>query len=240
MAATPVQANLDPSRDVLWLALQGCLLTKKTTGRSFPCLAVDLGDKNRPGTAVLRAPGQPTHTVVMPTAAVVGLEAPPLQQAPGNAYWKAALAARSYVVSTLKGGLSVEQVGIAVNAENGRTQDQLHIHLDCIKPNVRAALQRHSHRLREAWIGFPVRLERSYFMARRIDAAEVNSFNPFAALMQLPGREPDLRMTSFAIIPDAHTDRSKNFIMLAYRAPKAHAEMLLDHSCAAIQKTASQ
>lgn len=57
---TPAQASLDPSRDVLWIALKGCLVTKKTTGRAFPYLAVDLGDQDRPGTAVLRAFGQPT------------------------------------------------------------------------------------------------------------------------------------------------------------------------------------
>lgn len=237
VAASPAQASPDPYRDVLWVALQGCLLTKKTTGRAFPCLTVDLGDKDRPGTAVLRAPGQSTHTVVMPTTAVVGLEAPELQQAAGNAYWKAALAARSYVVSALAGRLPVEQVGLAVNAENGRTQDQLHIHLDCIRSSVRASLQRHSHRLRETWIGFPGLLEGRSFLARRINADEVDSFNPFAALMQLPGRLPDLRATSFAIIPDAHTGLGKGFVMLAYRATKAHAEMLLDHSCAAEQTT---
>ncbi|WP_244479669.1 CDP-diacylglycerol diphosphatase [Methylobacterium sp. Leaf111] len=232
MVAIPALANLNPYRDVLWVALQGCLLTNKTTGRAFPCLAVDLGDKERPGTAVLRAPGQPTHTVVMPTAPVAGLEAPQLQQAAGNVYWKAALAARSYVLSALGGRLPVEQIGVAVNAENGRTQDQLHIHLDCIKPTVEAALRRYAPHLRATWTAFAVRLEWSYFMARRIDAAEVDSFNPFAALMQLPGRNPDLRTTSFAVFAASPDDPNKGYYMLAYQAPKAHAEMLLDHGCA--------
>lgn len=239
-AAPPAHAALDPSRDVLWIALQGCLLTKKTTGRSFPCLSVDLGDKDRPGTAVLRAPGQPTHTVVMPTAAVVGLEAPQLQQAAGNTYWKAALAARSYVVSALGGRLPVEQVGLAVNSVGGRSQDQLHIHLDCIRPTVRTALQRYSSRMRESWAAFPTPLVGGRFLVRRIDAAAVDSFNPFAALRQLPGRASDLRSTSFAVIAREQNDPDKGFYMLAYRSPEAHAEMLLDHSCSGVQKAVSQ
>ncbi|MGG3813769.1 CDP-diacylglycerol diphosphatase, partial [Methylorubrum rhodesianum] len=83
----PAKAAPSPERHVLRVALEACILAKKVTSRTFPCLAVDLGDKDRAGTAVLRAPGQPTHTVVMPTAAVSGLEAPMLQGPAGAAYW---------------------------------------------------------------------------------------------------------------------------------------------------------
>jgi CDP-diacylglycerol pyrophosphatase len=72
----PAFAAPDPSRDVLWAALKTCVAAKKLTNRTFPCLDVDLGDKERPGTAVLRAPGELTHIVVMPTDTVPGLEAP--------------------------------------------------------------------------------------------------------------------------------------------------------------------
>jgi CDP-diacylglycerol pyrophosphatase len=175
----------------------------------------------------------------MPTASVIGLEAPQLQQAAGNAYWRAALAARSYVVSALRGRLPVEQVGLAVNSVGGRSQDQLHIHLDCIQPTVRAALKRHSHRLRETWSALPVPLV-GHFLVRRINAAEVDSFNPFAALMHLPGQVPDLRAMSFAVIAREQNDPDKGFYMLAYRSRKAHAEKLLDHGCSAVSETASQ
>ena len=75
----PAAIAADPTRDVLWVALQGCVLAKRATGRSFPCLSVDLGDGERPGTAVLRVPSRRTHMVVMPTDNVSGIEAPVLQ-----------------------------------------------------------------------------------------------------------------------------------------------------------------
>ncbi len=87
LACLPARAAPDLSRDVLWVALQGCLLNKRTTGRAFPCLSVDPGERGRPGTAVLRAPGEPTHLVVMPTDDVVGVEAPALQTPKGAFYW---------------------------------------------------------------------------------------------------------------------------------------------------------
>ncbi|MCJ2008235.1 CDP-diacylglycerol diphosphatase, partial [Methylobacterium sp. J-092] len=87
LAASPIplHATGDPSRDVLWAALKTCVLAKTLADRTFPCLDVDLGDKDRPGTAVLRAPGEPTHVVVMPTDTVAGLEAPVLRGARGIA-----------------------------------------------------------------------------------------------------------------------------------------------------------
>lgn len=227
----PAQAEPYPNRNVLWLALQGCIIAKKTADRSFPCLSVDLGGQDHPGTAVLRAPGQPTHTVVMPTTAVVGVEAPQLQQSAGNAYWRAALAARSYVTDALAGKLTVEGVGLAVNSVGGRSQDQLHIHLDCIEPAVRVALQRHSQRVHSTWAAFPVPLHGSRYFAKRIAASEVDSFNPFAALMQLPGHSADLRSTSFAAFSIQGSKLDKGFYLLAYRSPNAHAEKLLDHQC---------
>ncbi len=50
--AFPAAAGPDPTRDVLWMALKTCVLAKKVANRTFPCLSVDLGGEDRPGTAV--------------------------------------------------------------------------------------------------------------------------------------------------------------------------------------------
>ena len=236
----PAQALPNPPRDVLWTALQGCILAKKTLGQTFPCLAVDLGSKEHPGTAVLRAPGQPTHTVVIPTANVIGLEAPELQSSSGAAYWRAAVAARSYVTDALKGRLPVEEVGMAVNSAGGRSQDQLHIHLDCIKLSVRTALQRYRPSMKSQWAPLPIAFDGSRFFAMRIGVAEAAGFNPFSALTRLPGGPTNLRATSLAVISTPQHEPDKGFYVLAHRAPGSHSEKLLDHSCAAASRSAAR
>ncbi|WP_336489778.1 CDP-diacylglycerol diphosphatase [Methylobacterium nigriterrae] len=230
----PVAA--EATRQVLWVALQACVLAKKTTGRTFPCLAVDLGTSDRPGTAVLRAPGQPTHTVVMPTEHIIGLEAPELQGQNGNIYWRAALAARHYVTDALHGAASIGDVGLAVNSEGGRSQDQLHIHLDCVQPSVRLALQAYARSIHHTWAAMPIALQGSRFFAMRVEAAEIESFNPFAALVRLPGRQPDLSQTSFAAISESADDPNAAVFLLAYRAAAAYAEKLLDPTCSGTAK----
>lgn len=234
-AVTPVPAAVaaNPTRDVLWVALQGCLITKKTTGRSFPCLAVDLGDAGHPGTAVLRAPGQPTHTVVMPTDTVSGIEAPVLQGPRGLAYWRAALAARQAVSDTLPGRLPVDAVGLEVNSVGGRSQDQLHIHLDCMQPSVMAALTAQGAAVDGTWAPFPAPLAGETYMAMRVPAGAVEHVNPFAALARVPGWQGRLHDASFAAVADPSGDPRGGLILLAYRAPDASAEELMDHRCRA-------
>jgi CDP-diacylglycerol pyrophosphatase len=228
----PASAAPDPSRDVLWAALKTCVLAKRIANRTFPCLSVDLGDTERPGSAVLRAPGEPTHIVVMPTDTVAGLEAPILRGPSGIAYWRAALAARPFVSDVLKGRLTPEAVGLAVNSARGRSQDQLHIHLDCLKPSVLAALKAHGRQIRTAWSRFPVPLAGDRYFALRVPEAEAARFNPFAALHTLPGGRPNLHRTSFAAVATLPGDPEPGFLLLAYRVPSASAEDVMDHSCA--------
>ena len=227
----PLAAAPDPSRDVLWAALKTCVLAKRLANRTFPCLSVDLGDGERPGTAVLRAPGEPTHSVLMPTDTVAGLEAPVLRGPRGAAYWRAALAARPFVADVFKGKLPLDAVGLAVNSARGRSQDQLHIHLDCLRPSVLAALKAQGRQIRRTWSRFPVALAGDRYFALRVPEAEAERFNPFAALHGLPGARPDLHRTSFAAVATPPGDPEPGFILLAYRAPSASAEDVMDHSC---------
>lgn len=235
---SPLAAAPDPSRDVLWAALKTCVLAKRLANRTFPCLSVDLGDGARPGTAVLRAPGEPTHSVVMPTDTVAGLEAPVLRGPRGAAYWRAALAARPFVSDVFKGKLPPAAVGLAVNSARGRSQDQLHIHLDCMRPSVLAALKAHDRQIRRTWSRFPVPLAGDHYYALRVPEAQAAQFNPFAALHGLPGARPDLHRTSFAAVATQPGDPEPGYILLAYRAPSASAEDVLDHSCAVVDRGA--
>ncbi len=92
MAAVPAAAAPDPSRDVCGRR-EDLRARQAARQPDLPCLSVDLGDADRPGSAVLRAPGEPTHSVVMPTDTVAGWRhrscagrgAPPTGGAPGGA-----------------------------------------------------------------------------------------------------------------------------------------------------------
>ncbi|MCJ2009845.1 CDP-diacylglycerol diphosphatase, partial [Methylobacterium sp. J-092] len=67
------------------------------------------------------------------------------------------------------------------------------------------------------------------YLALRVTAAEAERFNPFAALVRLPGRR-DLRQTSLAAVATPAGDPDPGYYVLAYRAPRASAEDLMDHT----------
>ncbi|WP_336488906.1 CDP-diacylglycerol diphosphatase [Methylobacterium nigriterrae] len=219
------------SRDMLWVVTSSCVTAKRVVGRPFPCLDVRLGSDGEPGFVVLRAPPARTEVVVVPTDRIAGLEVEALRAAPGAAYWQAALAARHYVTDALKGGLALADVAMAVNSQGGRTQDQLHIHLDCVQPAVREALRMHAASFGPAWAPLPFSLAGKRYFGLRIGAEAASRFNPFESLARLPG-PAGLRRTSLAVVSTPPGSADPGFFVLAHRAPYSEAETLLDHDCA--------
>ncbi|WP_287748770.1 CDP-diacylglycerol diphosphatase [Methylobacterium sp.] len=218
-------------RDALWLVVRSCVGAERLVGSPFPCVRVSPGSAAGPGTALVRPPGARSHLLVVPTTPVSGIEDPVLQGEPGLAYWRAALEARPLVVAALKGRLPLNDVAMAVNSKGGRSQDQLHIHLDCVDPSVRAALDAHARAIGATWTRLPFGLKGGRYDGLRVDAAKARDFNPFAALSRLPPVRGGLRATSLAVVATAADDPRPGFIVLARQAPRAHAEALLDHGC---------
>lgn len=227
------------TRDTLWVVTRTCVAAQSTFGKPFPCLRVDPGSAENPGFAVLKAPLLKTEVVVMPTAKVVGLEETSLRGPAGAAYWRAAMEARLHVTEALKGRLDRRDVAMAVNSRGGRSQDQLHIHLDCVRPAVRAALHANAGTFTGEWRPLPFPLEDERYYGRLIPAAALDGLNPFAELARLPGPH-DLRRTSLAMVDTAADDPVQGAYLLAYRAGDSHAEWLLDHHCTMADATAAR
>lgn len=227
------------TRDTLWVVTRACVAAQSTFGKPFPCLSVDLGGADKPGFAVLKAPLLKTEVVVMPVAKVVGLEDPSLRGPTGNAYWRAAVKARFHVTDALKGGIALQDVGMAVNSRGGRSQDQLHIHLECVRQDVRAALRAHTGAFGRDWRPLPFPLVGQRYYGKLIPAAALDGLNPFAELARLPGPH-DLRRTSVAMVGTSADDPVQGAYLLAYRAGDSHAERLLDHDCTLAGKTTAR
>src|SRR5690348_12913583 len=178
-------------REALWVVLQSCVVAQKTAGIPFPCLAVNLASGGGAGYAVLRAPFSATRVLVVPIDRVTGIESPVLQRADASASWRAALDARRYVTDALGGRIPLSEVALAVNSSVGRSQDQLHLHLDCMKPAVRAAVQRHAPLFTARWTPLKVPLEGARYYGLKVPASQADEFNPFASLNNLPGARRD-------------------------------------------------
>ncbi len=226
-------------REALWVVLQSCLVAQNTAGIPFPCLAVNLASNSAPGYAVLRAPFSATRVLVVPTERVEGLESPILQRTDATAYWRAALGARHFVADALGGQIPLSEVALAVNSSVGRSQDQLHIHLDCLKPSVRSALQQHASAFTARWTPLKVPLEGARYFGLKVGASQAEGFNPFASLASLPGPR-NLHATSLAVVSAPANDPRGGFYILAYRGRRSPVEKLLDRTCSEASRSAAR
>ncbi len=226
----------DPS--ALWRIVHDrCVPDEEQSHDPAPCALVDLSAGEARGYVVLKDLVGATQFLVLPTARLGGIESPALLAADAPNYMQDAWAARSFVEARAPRPLSREDVSLAVNSVFGRSQDQLHIHIDCIDPNVRAALARHLDAVGEVWKPFPEALSGHAYIARRVLASDLVGINPFLLLAEAA---PDTRahMGDYTLfLAGASFAGKPGFILLADRADPLRgdfgsSESLQDHACA--------
>ncbi|QDD92071.1 CDP-diacylglycerol pyrophosphatase [Pseudomonas oryzihabitans] len=209
-----------------------CVPDARLTGSALPCRQVVA----HPGFAVLRAPGEGQHFILVPLRPLRGLESPALWQ-PGQPNWFGlAWRQRWYLSAWGPAPVADDLVGLALNAPSGRSQDQLHVHLACVRPAIRRQLWRLAPELDEHWRTLPVSLAGGRYQARRLSEAQLLAPDFFAALAAHPPYPlPDPRL-SLAVVALPSSAASRTFLLLAGRAgsqpgDQGSAERLLAPEC---------
>ncbi|WP_442793656.1 CDP-diacylglycerol diphosphatase [Paraburkholderia sp. ZP32-5] len=124
-----------------------CVPSQQATGTPGQCTVVDL-DKRY---VVLKDIFGRSQYLLMPTDRITGIESP-LILAPGaKDYWSDAWDSRRYVQQAVKRDLPDDQLGLEINSEYRRSQNQLHIHIDCMRRDISAALATHAHDAPGEW-----------------------------------------------------------------------------------------
>ncbi|MEJ0094617.1 MAG: CDP-diacylglycerol diphosphatase [Methylocella sp.] len=221
-------------RDALWMVVHGlCVVDEMRAHIPAPCSEVNLASGEDTGWAILKDIFGKTQFLLIPTRRLAGIESPLVGTSELPNYWRAAWSARRMVSERANKELPRDAIGMAINAANARTQDQLHIHVDCIRPDVREALWTQASKITAQWAYLD--LGGHTYRARRIDGAEPEP-DPFALLAEDARalRHP-MGEETLAVIGAKLEDGKEGFILLSDRSPRAghaHAESLLDHACA--------
>ena len=186
-------------------------------------------------TAVIKDRNGVAQLLAIPTARVTGIEDPALLRPDAPNYFADAWRARELMAPFLKTMPARENFGIAINSEYARSQDQLHLHVDCLKREVVAALADYAPHLDGEWRPMTVALDGRNYWARRIDSADLAGVDPFLLLGdEMPKAKAEMGHWSLAAIPVKFSGRP-GFALLADHAELSaggHAEDLQDHDCA--------
>jgi CDP-diacylglycerol pyrophosphatase len=229
------RADTDPN--ALWAIVHDrCVPDQQQHDDPAPCAAVDLSAGHEQGYAVLKDISGATQFLLIPTEPISGIESPALLAPGATNYFAAAWRARSFVDERAGQTLPRDWVSLAVNSEVSRSQNQLHIHIDCVGADVHEALAQHAPEVGAVWTPFPVPLAGHLYSAIGVAGDDLDAVNPFSLLANgLSGARADMGLETVVVVGAIGADGQPGFVVLAGRADNTTAdtgsgEQLQDHT----------
>lgn len=216
--------------NALWnIISQKCLPNQQSNGKPAPCAQVD----EQQGFVVLKDMNGPLQYLLMPTARITGMESPALLEPATPNFFSQAWAARHYMAEKYGKPIDDSNVSLAINSQYGRSQNQLHIHISCLLPEVKNRLIKYGAAMGYDWQELPDKLLGHTYLARKVTPAELNQRGAFRILAEgVP--EADKKMGHFGMAMVSL--QGGDFLLLAserdlLKLNNASTEEIQDHDC---------
>ncbi len=227
--AAPVAHAADPS--ALWKIVdRRCVPDETMHARPEPCAAVDLAQ----GFAVLKDIRGREQYLLIPTRRLGGIESPELLQPQTPNYFADAWTQVRLVEARVGHGLPREDLSLAVNSAYGRSQNQLHIHIDCIGMAAHAMLRSQAGRIGTGWSVLPP-IGGTRYRAMYIPGETLGAHDPFH-LLAASLHDPHGEMGRHTLVLVGTAMPQPGFFLLdgeihRLRLDFATGENLQDHTC---------
>jgi CDP-diacylglycerol pyrophosphatase len=235
----PTGTRADPN--TLWKIVHGqCVPSELRTGKPGRCAVVDVRNGVKTGYAVLKDIVGPAQHLLIPTSRMTGIESPAVLAPNAPNYFSQAWRRRSVFEHRLHRIVPREDTSLAINSAVGRTQNQLHIHIDCVRADVRDSLRRQQARIGSSWRPIAERLVGHRYQGMRVVGSHLG-VNPFKLLAsRMPGARTRMGTYSLVVVGEKFARHRSGFLVLAGRADSpgggASGEELQDHSCAVARR----
>ena len=224
--------------DVLWrIVSQQCIPNQKSHHNPSPCAEVFLDKGTEQGHVVLKDINGPLQYLLLPTLQVSGIESPWILAKDAPNYFYLAWQARAHMIKKYGRPISDQDISLAINSKRGRSQNQLHIHVSCIRVEIKALIEQKKDLITGHWSLFPGGILGHAYYVRRISRKELESENAFRLLAQdLPGAQNRMSEFGLALVATLNNNGPGDFLLLADRADLpardwASVEEIQDHQC---------
>ncbi|WP_144109031.1 CDP-diacylglycerol diphosphatase [Paraburkholderia sp. BCC1886] len=124
-----------------------CVPSQQATGTPGQCTVVNL---ERRYVILKDIVGRSQHLLI-PTDRITGIESPLVLAPNAKDYWADAWTSRDYIEKAVKRTLPDDELGLEINSPFRRSQNQLHIHMDCMRRDISEALARHTKDTPDVW-----------------------------------------------------------------------------------------
>jgi CDP-diacylglycerol pyrophosphatase len=230
LAAFALQGNARRDR-LRRIVQEQCLPHWLATHQPAPCNSVTLlgSSADAQGYAVLHDRKGGAHFLLIPTRTVGGIESPAARSASAPNYFDAAWKARGVLATAAGRSLPRTAIGLAVNQLSSRSQDQLHIHMSCLRPTTSQALRQDAAQVGPRW--GPIEVAGHSYYAMRVMGEELAPANPIRLLADGIRGARDRLADYTLLVAGAVFAQGPGFVLLASRGAPG-AELLLDATCA--------
>ncbi|WP_322107106.1 CDP-diacylglycerol diphosphatase [Paraburkholderia sp. J41] len=217
--------------DGLWKVVGGqCVPNMRDKGQPGPCTTVDFQKRD----VVLKDIAGRAQYLLIPTDRVSGIESAEILYGGSPEYWADAWAATHYVQAKLGQPLAANQLGIEINSSKQRSQNQLHIHVDCMRTDIADALAPFGHMPPGQW-------RWTTFDGNRYRVTRVTSLtdrsNPFRVVERDLGPKQSMAVQTILVTGAGSDAKRDGWLIinsgLDVENGSGSAEGLLDHRCAA-------
>ncbi|WHP31416.1 CDP-diacylglycerol diphosphatase [Trabulsiella odontotermitis] len=222
--------NPDALRDKV---LGECVPRAQQQQPTAPCDEVNL----QGGYVLFKDRNGPLQYLLMPTYRINGTESPLLlDPRTPNFFWQA-WQGRNMLSKRRGAPVPDEAVSLAINSRIGRTQNHFHIHISCLRKDIREQLNGDMASISTRWLPLPGGLMGHEYLARRVTETELAQRSPFLMLAE---EVPEARehMGRFALAMVQQSDGT--FVLLATERNLltfnlASSEEIQDHQCDILQ-----
>jgi CDP-diacylglycerol pyrophosphatase len=226
-ADLPPDAGPDALRQIVQ---DQCVLNWTQHNDPAPCERVYLADAkaSNSGYAVLADRKGGAHYLLIPTQTMAGIESGELLDPDNPNYFAEAWGARDLITKFVGHEVPRTAVALAVNTAHARTQNQFHIHIECLRQDVADSLHAAADKVSDVWS--PVNVAGSTYQALKISDSGLDSSNPFELVANMSSDAKHHMGNYTLIVAGMQFKSGPGFILLTGTGPTG--ELLLDSSCA--------
>lgn len=205
-------AYLKINSDKLWQTInQQCIPEFKNGSLQSPCIKVDQQHRY----VIYKDIKGPLHDLLLPLDQISGIESPILQQKNTENYFMLAWQNRQLFIKSANKPINEQYLSLAINSKYGRSQEQLHIHLACLKAEVYQIIKENEDTITKSWRPLKQRINSHQYIAIKIPATDINKISPFNYLEKYAEEQGDnIAYYGLAMIPSS---QKNEFILLASR-----------------------
>lgn len=220
--------HFQKNSNALWQIIsQKCVPNMAKSGNPAPCQQVNTAQ----GYVTLKDLNGPLQFLLMPIEKITGMESPIILEPTTPNLFAAAWQQRSLLAKKRGATIDDSALSLAINAQYGRSQNQLHIHISCLRPDIRQQLDNMTARLNEQWQSATLR--KHHYLIRTLSTAELAQQSAFIRLAEeVPNARSEMGKYGLALV--ALSDGRLALLALERNWLKLNsgsAEELQDHQC---------